>query len=266
MNTPPPPPPDTPTRGRAAALGIALAAIAAGIAVGILAIRTTDDGRDAASSAVSGAEARTSTTTAPATAATNKVKTTTTTTTTTATTTTTRPPADPQVELERIAASATAKDYSIIAEAPCGRFAMVNGLDRTLFLSWNGNAWDEQSWVMNDVAFLEGVSDKVTTREYTSDGILDFLVFWEAEPLGLPRSVGGILSMHGSATCDWTWRPIQDGDSTNILLDGLYYDDQLQSLYGTGYLDDGPRQLVRVRGAGGTFFTTGPNEFLGDGG
>lgn len=190
------------------------------------------------------------------------------TTTTSTSSTTTRPPASAQEELKRFAAEANAKDYSYIAEAPCGSFAVINAPYWTAFVSWNGTKWIEQPAVMGPASSVDGVSDKVTTRDYTYDGILDFLISWEVDPVTNTRAFGGILSMDGSNTCSWTWRPINDGTGSSIFLDGLYYDDATQTLFGSGlgYMSDGPRQPVDVGYSSdtGEFYAHNFTDFVGD--
>lgn len=59
---------------------------------------------------------------------------------------------------------------------------MVNAPDRTVFASWDGKEWVDQSWVLSPlINRTDLISDTVTTRDYPGDGILDFLISWDAE-------------------------------------------------------------------------------------
>jgi len=155
--------------------------------------------------------------------------------TTTSTTTATTPPtttpfrysysSDPQETLDQLASIQGALDQSKISIA-CGiPNALIVEPTGIRYLRWSDSAWVEHfefpSAGAIDAAYV------VTTRDYTGDGLLDFLVGFRYD-----APYGGILSPYG-ATCNWRWLTFtfpEGGDS--FLIDSLNWSDETRVLSG----------------------------------
>ncbi len=146
------------------------------------------------------------------------------------TTTTTTPfrftySTDPQKTLNQLARTQNAIDQSKISDACEISNSLLVQPAGLRFFRWTQSAWVEHFDFPNpgntDPPFV------VTTRDYTGDGLLDYLVgFQESAPYG------GILSPTGT-TCDWKWLTFtfpEGGNST--LVDNLSWSDETTVLSG----------------------------------
>ena len=146
------------------------------------------------------------------------------------TTTTTTPfrftySTDPQKTLNQLARTQNAIDQSKISDACEISNSLLVQPAGLRFFRWTQSAWVEHFDFPNpgntNPPFV------VTTRDYTGDGLLDYLVgFQESAPYG------GILSPTGT-TCDWKWLTFtfpEGGNST--LVDNLSWSDETMVLSG----------------------------------
>lgn len=133
---------------------------------------------------------------------------------------------DPQETLNELAVSQSSIDQSRIADA-CGiSNALLVQPSGLRFFRWVDSAWVEHF----DIPIAESQDPPfiVTTRDYTGDGLLDFLVgYREAAPYG------GILSPTGPE-CEWEWLTFSFTDrTTSKLVDYLAWSDDTQVLSGS---------------------------------
>ena len=146
------------------------------------------------------------------------------------TTTTTTPfrftySTDPQKTLNQLARTQNAIDQSKISDACEISNSLLVQPAGLRFFRWTESAWVEHFDFPNpgniDPPFV------VTTRDYTGDGLLDYLVgFQESAPYG------GILSPTGT-TCDWKWLTFTFPEGGNsILVDNLSWSDETMVLSG----------------------------------
>lgn len=132
---------------------------------------------------------------------------------------------DPQETLNQLATTQNAIDQSKISTACEISNALLVQPTGLRFFRWTESAWVEHFDFSNsgntDSPFI------VTTRDYTGDGLLDYLIgFRESAPYG------GILSPTGT-TCDWKWLTFtfpEGGNST--LVDDLSWSDETMVLSG----------------------------------
>ena len=132
---------------------------------------------------------------------------------------------DPQETLNQLATTQNAIDQSKISTACEISNALLVQPTGLRFFRWTESAWVEHFDFSNsgntDSPFI------VTTRDYTGDGLLDYLIgFRESAPYG------GILSPTGT-TCDWKWLTFtfpEGGNST--LVDNLSWSDETMVLSG----------------------------------
>lgn len=93
---------------------------------------------------------------------------------------------DPGASLAALAGLLGAADHSRVSEGPCGTFALIVESDRITFYEWDGSNWNDQSERLGP----DGTSEpfRVTSRDYTGDGVIEFLVEYEAlDALGAYR-------------------------------------------------------------------------------
>ena len=132
---------------------------------------------------------------------------------------------DPQKTLNQLARTQNAIDQSKISDACEISNSLLVQPAGLRFFRWTESAWVEHFDFPNpgniDPPFV------VTTRDYTGDGLLDFLVgFRESAPYG------GILSPTGT-TCDWKWLTFTFPEGGNsILVDNLSWSDETMVLSG----------------------------------
>ena len=145
---------------------------------------------------------------------------------------------DPQETLNELAVSQSSIDQSRIADA-CGiSNALLVQPSGLRFFRWVDSAWVEHF----DIPIAESQDPPfiVTTRDYTGDGLLDFLVgYREAAPYG------GILSPTGPE-CEWEWLTFSFTDlTTSKLVDYLAWSDDTKVL--SGYWKSGFEETVNLR-------------------
>jgi len=132
---------------------------------------------------------------------------------------------DPQKTLNQLARTQNAIDQSKISDACEISNSLLVQPAGLRFFRWTQSAWVEHFDFPNpgntDPPFV------VTTRDYTGDGLLDYLVgFRESAPYG------GILSPTGT-TCDWKWLTFTFPEGGNsILVDNLSWSDETMVLSG----------------------------------
>ena len=132
---------------------------------------------------------------------------------------------DPQKTLNQLARTQNAIDQSKISDACEISNSLLVQPAGLRFFRWTASAWVEHFDFPNpgniDPPFV------VTTRDYTGDGLLDYLVgFQESAPYG------GILSPTGT-TCDWKWLTFTFPEGGNsILVDNLSWSDETMVLSG----------------------------------
>ena len=133
---------------------------------------------------------------------------------------------DPQDTLNQLASTQSALDQSKISNA-CGvSNALIVETSGVRYFRWMDAAWVEHF----DFPITEATDAPfiVTTRDYTGDGLLDFLVSFRE-----PASYGGILSPSGP-TCEWRWLTFTfpEGGSS-VLVDNLNWSDESKVLTGS---------------------------------
>jgi hypothetical protein len=164
-----------------------------------------------------------------------------------------------QASFEALAHDRGAIDYSHLSEGPCGIYGLVVLHDHLEFYVWTGSDWSNISAVLGADGDTPPLT--VTSRDYTDDGVIDFLVSYDGTVYG-GRQFGGILYLRG---CDWGWADIttMDGEAGQVL-DALYYDDSIGLLYGEDILPGGGRTSVVVwyDPSVDSFFTVDPS--MGD--
>lgn len=104
------------------------------------------------------------------------------------------------------------------------------------FFRWNAGAWVEQASLMPAIGLSAPFT--VTSRDYTRDSTIDFLVRWNsADPQG------SILLLN-TGTCAWDWADLFNGGGTVKYLKDLRWSSstgrmmaQLPSAGGAPYYD-----------------------------
>lgn len=133
---------------------------------------------------------------------------------------------DPQETLNQLASNQGAIDQSKISIA-CGiPNALIVGPSGIRYFRWADLAWVEHfDFPSPDTTDSPYV---VTTRDYTGDGILDFLVSFQKV-----ASYGGILSPFGQ-NCEWSWLNFTfPGGQSSKFVDKLSWSDEQMVLTGT---------------------------------
>ncbi len=132
---------------------------------------------------------------------------------------------DPQDTLNQLASTRGALDQSKISTA-CGvQNALIVEPAGVRYFRWSDAAWVEHF----DFP-IAGATDApfiITSRDYTGDGLLDYLVGFRES-----ASYGAILSPTGP-TCDWQWLTFTfpEGGSS-VLVDNLNWSDESMVLTG----------------------------------
>lgn len=153
-------------------------------------------GAPASTSAPSSSSAATTTSAAPATATTLYAST-----------------GDRTADLKTLSAALGGLDYSKISASACGEFAMVVTAAGLRFFQWTTGAWVEQPSTIPAIGLSAPFA--VTSRDYTRDSIIDFLVRWNsADPQG------SILLLN-TGTCAWDWADLFNGSGTVKFLKDL---------------------------------------------
>lgn len=131
---------------------------------------------------------------------------------------------DPQKALENLARALTAKDYSKIAEGDCTKAAVIVLVDNVLFFKWTEEGWTEYS----DLISMRNVGAPlaVTSADFTGDGMIDYLVTYEA-PNSTDPFVGGIFA---ATRCAWNWLDFESSSGRSKLASTLSFDVSDKSL------------------------------------
>ena len=136
--------------------------------------------------------------------------------------------ANPLAELEVLAQTVNAADFSRISINHDGMFAVVlrdkrKGGVTTVgtfsFWRWDGKVWNDVSGSIVDrpldPAFFEPGSGiggtSVTSYDLNADGLIDYLVEFNDREIGLNHPIGSILSNRGGA---WHWESIMSSDGS----------------------------------------------------
>ena len=162
--------------------------------------------------------------------------TTTTTTTTESTTTTTSTlvlSTDPQEALNQVAKIDQAVDQSRISKSDCGVYSATVGPKGLRLYRWEDQTWIDQTSSLPttfDAPYL------ITTRDYTYDNVLDFLINFDE------KGIGSIGSMHGAIlsllNCRWEWTSFQSVyKQVGVTFRNLTWSDATVELTGTDFMD-----------------------------
>lgn len=128
-------------------------------------------------------------------------------------------------DLRTLAQALAAVDYSKISTSACGDFAVVVAAGALRFFQWTSGLWVEQPAAVPSLGLSGALT--VTSRDYTGDRVIDFLVrYRSADP------VGGILVLDAGA-CAWNWSNIFDGAGTVKYVTGLKWTSSTGTLQAT---------------------------------
>lgn len=139
------------------------------------------------------------------------------TTTTVASTTTTlyTPTGNAADDLKALSGALGGLDYSKVSSSSCGDFGMVVAPGGLRFFQWTAGLWVEQPAAVPSIA--AGSPFMVTSRDYTRDSILDYLVRWDSSD---PH---GSILMINTTTCAWDWADLFTGSGTVKFVKGLQW-------------------------------------------
>ena len=165
----------------------------------------------------------------------------TTTTTTTSLSVTSTESKDPQIELDALAKSLNAVDYSRISKSQCGRFSLVVQKTRVQFFQWLNNTWENKSTFLGPDSETDPFL--VTTRDYTRDGSYEFLVSYNKDGQQGGHQFGGIFMQ---VDCEWQWAKFEGYYDTSELLDLLTYDETSRELTAWGDGPDGRADVILI--------------------
>ena len=144
----------------------------------------------------------------------------------TTTTSTTVKLGSPQDELDSLAKALDSVDYSRISESTCGKFSLIVIPGKVQFYSWAATGWTERSELFGE--YSPGDPYLVTTRDYTNDGVNEFLVTSARKvPIG---------AIFGQIDCKWQWLTFQGQmGPEQTTVDGLTWSDDALQLSGIDY-------------------------------
>jgi len=145
---------------------------------------------------------------------------------------------DPQIELDVLAKSLNAVDYSRISKSQCGRFSLVVQKTRVQFFQWLNNTWENKSTLLGPDSEIDPYL--VTTHDYTRDGSNEFLVSYNKDGQQGGHEYGGIFLQ---VDCQWQWAKIVGYYDTSETMDSLAYDAATKELTAWG---DGPNGRENV--------------------
>lgn len=125
----------------------------------------------------------------------------------------------PEDALAAVAAAIDALDTSAISEGACGTFAVAVTADEVFFMSWDGKKWNDQSALLQGGRGFE--PRRVVSRDYTGDGVVEFLVVFvdEEDDGGLPHGAVFGYPRAENLRCQWTWLEIDNGRETVTTFD-----------------------------------------------
>jgi hypothetical protein len=147
---------------------------------------------------------------------------------------------EPQAELNALAKSNQAIDYSRISESDCGKFSLVVKKTKVLFFQWKNNTWQDQSNLLGSDSGTEPFL--VTTHDYTGDGVRDFLVSYNEDGQNGGHQFGGIFL---EINCRWQWAEfVGYGGYVSETLDLLDYDKTTKDLIAWNYGPQGRADVI----------------------
>jgi len=148
---------------------------------------------------------------------------------------------DAQTAIDGLAAMSGSIDSSKLITGACGTWGMLVLSDHVELYEWTGSSWDDRSGYLGDDSVSPPM--KVTSADYTGDGLLDYLVTYDGT-VGGGRQYGGIFSLQG---CSWEWLDFVSlsGEYSEVL-DGLAYDRASSELTASDYLPEGGRTEVML--------------------
>lgn len=113
---------------------------------------------------------------------------------------------DRTADLKTLSTALGGLDYSKVSASSCGEFAMVVTASGLRFFQWVAGTWAEQPSAIPAIGVAAPIT--VTSRDYTRDSTIDFLVRWNsADPQG------SILLLN-TGTCAWDWADLFNGSGT----------------------------------------------------
>jgi len=137
--------------------------------------------------------------------------------------------------LGNLAEAVGAVDKSFISRSKCGLYAMlVTPVTVNLFL-FDGSQWTDQSVLLG-----AGRGDEptgVVTRDFTNDGVLDFLVLYRGESGGRSTPYGAVFAYPWpeERMCEWNWVSVDDGRGQSGIIDEPIVERRKTSIFGDGY-------------------------------
>jgi hypothetical protein len=147
---------------------------------------------------------------------------------------------DPQAELDALAISNQAIDYSRISESDCGKYSLVVKKTEILFFQWKNNTWQDQSNLLGSDSEMEPFL--VTTHDYTSDDVRDFLVSYNKDGQNGGHQFGGVFL---EIDCRWQWAEfVGYGGEITETLDLLDYDKTTKDLIAWDYGPQGRADVI----------------------
>ena len=132
-------------------------------------------------------------------------------------------PKNSKTELELLAKSTDAIDYSRISESKCGNFAIIVTQSESNLYQWINDEWRITSYPSSEIG---DPAIKVTTRDYTWDKVNDFLMTYQnGGPEG--TEYGAILHLDN---CRWKWAGFENSEGVHQSVKWLSYDDESETL------------------------------------
>lgn len=141
----------------------------------------------------------------------------------------------PEDGLDSVAKAVQAIDRSVVSTGECGTYAMLITRSVVYFMSWDGRQWNDQSDLLQGGRGFEPV--KVISRDYTNDGVTEFLVVYADEVDDGGRSYGAIFGYpwDPSLQCRWTWMDIDNGRDLVTTFESPDVPLRKKIVYGYGY-------------------------------
>lgn len=137
--------------------------------------------------------------------------------------------------LDELADAVGAIDQSFISRSPCGLYAMVVTADTVNLFLFDGAQWADQSQILGG-----GRGDRptgVVTRDFTNDGVLDFLVTYRGESAGRSRPYGAVFAYPWSEgrMCEWGWVSVSNGQGQSGVINEPIVERRKTTIFGDGY-------------------------------
>lgn len=143
-----------------------------------------------------------------------------------------------QIELEKLATTLNAVDYSKISEGDCGKFALIVQKTNIKFYEWKGTSWLDQSELLGEDYEIDPFA--VLSADYTGDEVFEFLVSYNKDGQEGGHEYGGIFMQ---VDCEWRWAQFIGYSDVSESLDLLSYDKSTKTLSAWG---DGPEGRADV--------------------